>query len=503
MISTKLTNIKSITDCTFDFTIKPGVHLVTGENGIGKSTLFSALSQLVYRQALNSYLKFGTTQGATVSFSHNDTHNTWIRNDREWVLEHNAEPIRFNGFYEAGVLFGTRFDDMHKSKLANLQKIPPQDLKTADPFITRPLGYILRKDEHYYSDLESTASKTAASRHGFKDMVYFKRCQTGKYSQFNMSSGELLVIQLLTLIQSHIIRYRRDESTKLIILDEIDLALHPAAQERLVIFLTAIAHKFNVCVLFSAHSSHIAKSLPPEQNIHITSSANNRLKCTSPCHPYFITRNVFTHDGYDFIIFVEDELADIYINKIISDNSLKKSKLIRIFRTGGWQNTIDLQKEFENSKIAGCRTQIASVLDGDIKEEFTRRYAGDKQAGGLKKYFLPIASIEKYYSKLMNNDDEDNTIERLGDAHFQRKSIFEIKEQSKELLPKKLFSSLLDEMELQGIAREQAKTSLCNFAVDNNDNAGLKKFLTQLLTEKNSVPHDPIPMKILDQLFPS
>ena len=83
-------------------------------------------------------------------------------------------------------------------------------------------------------------------------------------SQFELSTGEFLLINLLHLFNNLLVRTNNIEKLNMILIDEIELALHPSAVKRLVDFTREIAAKYKVAIYFSTHSLEIINGLPTD-----------------------------------------------------------------------------------------------------------------------------------------------------------------------------------------------------------------------------------------------
>lgn len=77
-----------------------------------------------------------------------------------------------------------------------------------------------------------------------------------KYSEAFAGSGELAVVSLVTRILAA-------EKFALVLLDEPEVSLHPAAQERIAIFLMEVSLRKKLQVIFTTHSASLVKHLPP------------------------------------------------------------------------------------------------------------------------------------------------------------------------------------------------------------------------------------------------
>ncbi len=98
------------------------------------------------------------------------------------------------------------------------------------------------------------------------------------------------------------------------------------------------------------------------RNMHLECSKSMLCKlCDKRCF--------FRHDGYDWLVLVEDELAKIVVENVIGQLKLSDSKLIHVTPAGGWNNVLALQYDLFKHNVLGVGKNIISILDGDIKEE--------------------------------------------------------------------------------------------------------------------------------------
>jgi predicted ATPase len=482
-ISIEIQNLKSIKNFSLCFPFKEGLYALTGENGVGKSTILAALARLVYTGALFKYFKNDGNENTSIKFSHNGITNEWIKS-LNWIRRHEEQnDIFLDGTFEASLMFGSRFDDTHKSKLGKGEYINEQDLIDADKFISENLGLILRNEPTYYSNLKRIKSKTLAKEKGFDSQPHFLNVE-GKYlSQFFMSSGEMLLIELLRFVSDKLSHKSRKEITSisLMLIDEIELALHPSAQFRLIKFLDELSSKYNFCVIFATHSLCLINNIKPSNIFHIQRNIENNLEVINPCYPAYATRSLYTNDGFDFLFLVEDDLAKIFIEKIIHKNKLTNSKLIKVLPCGSWEQTLKIHQDFKSSHMAGRNCKIFSILDGDIKSEYEKRETEEWKV--LYKNFLPIDSIEKYLKKYLLDTPDSDFYKLLNDRFFSCQSIEDIvlgyKNKTK---PKTDNNGKILFMVLVACAKEQQnedvfKYELCNIIFERSDTSALTKFL--------------------------
>ncbi|MEB6668562.1 AAA family ATPase [Acinetobacter vivianii] len=412
MLHVKIENLKSIENLDISLPFEKGLFAISGENGIGKSTLFSVFSKLVYRGALSSYFSKSGNSSTRITFELNGCKNIWTKNPNWQRLENEHAEIFINGFYEGSLIYGKRFSDANKDLLKKLSRIKnsQNDLIYADEFVKLNLGKILKNKDDFYKDLKIFKYKKIAEKYGFKNAPYFWVKNEELIPHMSMSSGEYLLIGLLHFINERIkyMEKRNINDLNLILLDEIELALHPAAQDRLASFLKDIARKYNFCIYFATHSIQIINNIPVNCIYHVEQLFNGKLKIVNPCYPAYATRNMYMADGFDYILLVEDMLAKSIVEKTVKNIKTNTNKLIKILPCGGWEKTLELHQEFKTSGLAGGSCKIISILDGDIKDECDNRYKKGTKEFDLIKLFLPIFSVEKYIKEmLIVNFDED------------------------------------------------------------------------------------------------
>lgn len=73
------------------------------------------------------------------------------------------------------------------------------------------------------------------------------------YTEQNFSFGEIVLLNLLYDIESV-------EKDSLVLVDELEMALHPSAQIRLMQYLSELSEQNNLTVLISTHSASIIKA---------------------------------------------------------------------------------------------------------------------------------------------------------------------------------------------------------------------------------------------------
>lgn len=427
MLELEMEGVRSIRKLKLSLPFSKGLYAVTGVNGVGKSTVFSAFSRVVYKGALKNYFRNDGNENSKITFRLNELENVWIKQG-VWRRVDSEREIFVNGFFEGSLIYGNRFSDAHTSKLSSTSKIKESDICEADLFVRENLGLILRNNKNYYSSLKRVKTKVIAEALGFSGIPYLIDRDGVRVHQSKMSSGEFLLIGLIHYMHERI-KYTSNKNIiapSVILLDEIELALHPAAQDRLAIFLNKVSSEHNFCIYFATHSIQILSNVRADKIFHLDIGINGDIEVINPCYPAYATRCMYTPDGFDFILLVEDNLAKNIIEKTLKNNGLQASRLIKVLPCGGWEKTLELQQDIQSSRLAGTNCKVISILDGDIECDFKNKYPAGTAFNNLPKGFLPIQSLEKHLRKVLILNPDNQFARSLGDMFFRVRSLHDI-----------------------------------------------------------------------------
>jgi energy-coupling factor transporter ATP-binding protein EcfA2 len=495
-LGVKISNVKGIKHLEAELPLSPGLYAITGKNGSGKSTLMAAIANLFFREVLSRF--FGTARTAgSIRYQLGEDSLTWHYDGAHWKREDTGTGVFINGFYEGSIIHGNRFRDTNYTALFNASRVKKEDLVESDRFVREHLGRILHNDPEYYRNLYRLKSTDAYKTLRFRGSPYFVVSEDGQIiSQFSMSTGESLLISLL-----HSLNYKVEKRTKIrdvlvVLLDEIELALHPSALIRLVKFLKDFSKHKRIAVYFSTHSIELLREISPDNIFYLQKHADSSVEVINPCYPAYATRNIYTHDGFDFLILTEDELSRKIVDWVITKNGLRASRLIHIIPVGGWEKVVTMHQEICSWNILGTGKGVLSVLDGDVEDEFKKKYLSRNLHRNLNVLFLPIKSAEKYLkNKLIDNVDY-SFFRNFGDTFFRVRSLEEVLDdyRSKRLDDsngKILLRKLKSELNSYGVSDDEFYSHLTEYIVSHENMNPLLERLkrsldTQLMTPVSS-----------------
>lgn len=461
--------IKNIRQAQLELPFDNGLYTLVGTNGCGKSTIMLCLAQLISSQ-LDRLIHSDACDDSYLQFGISGKINTWKRRDSNYKWAVGEEKFRYNGLYEGSLFYGTRFEDSTNiEEMIETHRITSDHITAADEYVKHQMSYILHGDLNHYQSLMRLRNRTVAQRLGIKNRPYFISVGDNLISQYRMSSGECLLVSLLHFLYNSIVRRSLPVDQKvLVLIDELELALHPIAVLRLMDLLKNLVKEHsNLVVYLSSHSPEVIRTMPPA-NLFKVNNDNGMVTIENNCYPSYLIRDLYSSVAPDFLFLVEDELAQKVVNKLLSKYALRSSKLIHCVPVGGWRNVLDLHKELYSKKILGTTTTIVSILDGDVEGNLT------KEQKKLPHKFLPIPSVEKFLYNVLKNNENPALRRIINDKYFIVSSLDEIIAQyNKEVLEgasddnKRFYRLIKNELERIGTKEDVFIDGLCDDIVDN------------------------------------
>lgn len=411
-----INGIKNIKYASFDFSLEKSLNLIVGSNGSGKSTILLALSQAILKNSLKTLKDDDYNQSSSVEIEFDGSKDVWEGTNKWYLPKVN---ISLNGMYEGSLFYGTRFNDSRKvDSLIQEGMITLSDIVDADDYIKQKLSFILHGDFSQYQNLKRIKNRHISGKLGLDNTPYFNSINGSLINQYRMSSGECLLISLLHFVYNAIVRRSLPPNELILVLiDEIELALHPIAVSRFIDLMNELVKTSEkLMVILSSHSPEVIRKILPKY-IYKIENNSGIVEVVNPGFPSYVIRDVYRHDGFDFLLLVEDDLAKVVVDKVLEMNKLKSSKLVHVVPVGGWSNVLTLQKELLKNNVLGIGREIVSIIDGDVSGQIPKEFSS------LKKLFLPIKSIEKFLYEVIIEKPNLQLKKIINDKYFPVESI--------------------------------------------------------------------------------
>lgn len=406
-IGISIQNLKSIKSLSWSFDFKKGLHAIIAENGSGKSSLIVSLGKLVSAKIVSVEFVGKGYEDSIIDY-HLDRYSYSWRKNPQWSMVQSTTSLMptLEGVIESSILSGSRFKGIGIKRIEREVNNSLDSIEDIDNFISQNMNYILygTRDGKFTNLKHITANKLVKKRRTKQEFpiysFYAFKKNDAYIKEYFFSTGEYFLLSLLKFIHEH--RRHSRAYPALIIIDEIELSLHPLAQKRLIEKVFDFAEEYNLLFIFATHSLQIIDRISPD-NIHYLENNDGLCNIVNPIYPSYLSSKLYIHNSFDFVILVEDNLAKIYVDKVIRRNLKSISMSFITIPIGGWEKLYEMYKLHHVNRIYGS-AKIILIFDGDVKKISK---ASEKKYDPYKKKYLPFDNIERIvvgYLKSKNHD---------------------------------------------------------------------------------------------------
>ena len=361
----ELQNVKGISHLRFEIP-NTGLWLLTGVNGSGKTSLLAALYRIGNGRAFQDHFKttagqdrLDTFKDSAVTYHLNGEKVTYRYGGSRWRPKPSTNSVLLNDFpYESVVFVGA--DASRVEPFAD--EITPRYTRPVDDEVKSFLYNVLQHDK--WNNLVYVNT-----RRGRGSEAYLVPYRSGRanhyYSEKNFSLGELCVLKLAK--QLHDIA-----EGSLVLIDEIEMALHPQAQVRLLSKLKDIADEKQLTVIFSTHSSTLIKHVRRQNIIFLYENDQGSVDTKTNAYPAEVLGELAFDEemNNDFIFFVEDEEAKLLLEQLCDIYTEERPGIrpaYSIVPIGGYVQVMEMLERA--SQIIPPHVKRYAFLDADVLEE--------------------------------------------------------------------------------------------------------------------------------------
>lgn len=309
-VTVNISKLKSIEKLSFDVPLH-GAYVVTGANGCGKTSLLTALHRMGAHNAFQTGLPGGKTANGidainqtVIEYDVNGKTVSYRYNKMRW----SATPKSNSG------LIGKAFTEVLFLK-ADASRVEPtlNELKGARK---QPADQRLCDFMNAVFDTDKFCNLYQIRLQGRNVIAHLIDCsgpndkKKSFYSEKAFSLGELCVMRLGQKLLSMM-------NGGLYIIDEFEMALHPAAQIRLFAEIEKMVKAANCVALVSTHSSSLIKSVKRGSIIYLENDQGT-VTIHKNVYPTYALQHLTLDEenAPDKLIFVEDIAAKQCIDEM-------------------------------------------------------------------------------------------------------------------------------------------------------------------------------------------
>ncbi|RIJ27786.1 AAA family ATPase [Henriciella algicola] len=299
----EIRNLRNITRLRFEIP-DPGVWLLTAGNGAGKTTLLACLRRtgqsnafpIHFPSSLRSERLDNHSEGTVTYEIEGETVEYAYRGER-WTPRPRSNSHLFDELgYPSVIYVGATADRLTPRP----EDFDTRNIRAANPAIIHAANAIFDTDK--FNKLRTTNLTRGAGNEAF---VLALGPQPYTYhSEKHFSLGELCVLKLLRLLGEV-------QNDSMIIVDELEMALHPRAQVNLLRYLQNQAAEKSLTVIFSTHSVTLLKSIDRRCIIYLDKQDDGEIKAVVGCFPTYAIGNIASDEETlpDIMLYVEDLFA--------------------------------------------------------------------------------------------------------------------------------------------------------------------------------------------------
>lgn len=358
-------NIKSIKFLEFEVP-SHGAFILTGMNGCGKTSLLVTLDRMRNNHAFQlGFPAAGKSQAldrldeARIEYEINNKHVSYRYNNTRW----SATPKSHSNLIKQAYT-DVQFFKADSSRVEPITTDPRALVKKpADPKLVEFLNNVFdtkKFDRLLKINLRGKNSTAHIIELPTKDGV------RSFYSEKHFSLGELCVLRLA-------IRLLSVKTSGLYIVDEFEMALHPAAQIRLFREIEKLTKSINCTALVSTHSSSLIKSVKRSAIIYLDNQSGT-VHAKRNVYPTYALQSLALDEesAPDKIILVEDVSAKhcvtaMWHNYIRTNTVNHTLPEIRVVIIGGYTEVLRFLSR--SSSITASNTRCMAALDEDAQEK--------------------------------------------------------------------------------------------------------------------------------------
>lgn len=366
MDSITITKIRGIRELNYPLPTAKGVYLLTGSNGSGKTSLLTVLHRLGNRNAFKNGFKDISGGDSSVTYVIQGEKVTYQKKDggERWAPTPKSNSKLLSRYTYSTTFFLTATELRFYTTQAESDSANSQNANSETKEALNDIFGTQRFSNLKYCIVSSMRGRQSRLRRDNK-LYFIEETSNIHYTEQSFSLGERMVLNALDFLETI-------EEGGMLLIDEVELALHPIAQVRFYKLLKSKANEKNLVVIISTHSSSLIKVA---DKIHYLENNDGKIQVISNVKPAYILKDLSIELDIcpDYLFFVEDEMARTYLSKIL--NAFKEIEptsnriSFKILPVGGFKQVLMLMIYFYGVQPFTKET-VHSFLDKDVEDTY-------------------------------------------------------------------------------------------------------------------------------------
>jgi len=380
----EICNLRNIKKLRFEIP-NQGVWLVTAGNGAGKTSLLACLRRIDYPNAFQVHFptslvspQLDNHSNGTVTYEIDGEKVEYAYRGERWTPRPRRNSHLFKKLgYPTVTYIGATADRITPRQ----EDFDTKGVRSVKPGIITAANDIF--DTQKFTALRSINLSRGVGNDAF--VLHVSNNPKTYHSEKHFSLGELCVLKLLRLItQVH--------NNSMIIIDELEMALHPRAQVKLLRYLQEQAREKKLTIIFSTHSVSLLKAIDRKQIIYLEKQDDGVTRTIIGCYPTYALGNIAADEERlpDLVLYVEDALArdmvtaffTLFANEKYTDPTTRPT--LKTVPVGGFQQVVTFLDQ--NRAVLPNHVKQLAILDADVKGETLKEWESAREHKQLHKF---------------------------------------------------------------------------------------------------------------------
>jgi len=412
--------LRGVKDTTIEF--RYPITAIAGTNGIGKTTILQLIACLFHNNDTNHKpYRFSNAKNAKPYYTFGDffihfkgedksndseityhyiegkkTSSHTLKKRQQWNA-YNRRPQRTTEFYGVSRVIPANEFAMIKNTFCsssasfNTSELKENTTKAIKSILCKPL---ISVEENSSSNVVNFKLNSISLESGLT------------YSNFNMGAGEEVVISLISRI-SQLPDY------SMVLIEELELGLHPKAQKLLMSNLFKIVFEKKLQLIFTTHSPFLFDLLPKEGKI-LLKKPSDKLEIIYGASSSLAFSELTGETIKDLTVYVEDRVAKLMLETLLSSPI---RKCIEVIDVGTKENLVRVMGSHYRNESLG---KAIAIADGDLTEKELR--------GWYKTHILKSYQGEKFNEEKFQEESKAMFSKFAGDNAPEKFMLEKLKE---------------------------------------------------------------------------